>query len=1241
MHRDLTTRLFGNRIVASPSRGVCTQFRLELLESRLVFAAPTLGALADVSLLSGAPLHIALNGFDSDGDALTYTVTTDNSDLIGIIPTGNQSLKITTVREDAQGNVVQTFGDMVFQLFDDKAPRTTGHIKQLVNQGFYNGVVFHRIIRNFVIQGGDPTGTGSGGSSLGRIDDEYDRDLQFTSAGVLAMAKSSDDTNDSQFFITAGPTRSLDFQHSIFGFLTQGADVREAIAATPTGAGDRPADDIVMQSVSLFTDTQNGVLRLSAANGKSGTAHVTVKVRDAQGNEATQSFTVTISPDTVNNNPFLKAVSTIQTTQGAPVIYEFEAIDVEGDPIQFQASQVTTGVNITVPGGTVNVTPTGGVAKLAVMISPDAALVGNKQFRLFVRPVGSTATSDQIVDAQLVQLAIAPLAPSGVALDSSVDTGVSAIDAITKENTNLVFKVAGVLQGATVQLRLNGQVIGQATAAAAASGQNPGQVVLTVPLNDGLTLTPGQHAITAVQIFDGLTSAVSPALPLVIDQQTPAITSTPSTTPLLAGSPTPFYYNVETDEETAGVVYSLIEAPSGMTVNNATGEIQWSPTSAQVGQHSVVVRAVDRAGNASDQPFDVTVAPNTPPILSQPDALSGDEGILMVLPLHADDVDLAIGDVLTYSLLPGAPDGAMMTPFSGVFSWRPSEVQGPGTYSIGVRVTDSAGNSDTKNLQVTVAEVNQPPQLAPIGAQVVAAGGKLGFRATAVDADFPAGSLVYSLLDGAPVGMSVDPQTGQVTWSVPDGQAAGDYLATIVVTDQGQLTDSRQFTVRVQTRPIIEPLANQSVVEEETLEVQVVASSAAVPTSALSYALVNAPQGASIDAKTGKLTWTPSEAQGPGRYNIEAAVTDSNGLSSHVAFDVDVAERNTVPRLVDIGPVIAIPGQLLSIQFEAVDADLPSNSFTFSIVEGPQGAVIHPMTGVFRWLAPDNDSFKSVPATVRVADSGTPNLFAELTFSITLGNPGIGIFPGSGPGLPWFVSPSAANASAALLSLVASGTTSVVVLNGAEFRAFNQQPFDVDVVETPDSELAPIIRPATQFQIGPDTGVGSFDTQAPRQHRVERPTTTTGGADAATDTNAPDSANQSPQKGAERGGPIDDQAAADEQLRRLFDDLALPLADLVFERLTQVEPVELLLYTTAQPAANLTELAPPAEQAPAASDIDMAAGYKSDNGSHTASKVAASAALAFYMPLLVTELSDEADEPIRERTRRSKRAPAR
>ena len=128
---------------------------------------------------------------------------------------------------------------MTFELFEDRAPRTTARIIQLAQSGFYDDVIFHRVINDFVIQGGDPDGTGTGGSGTD-FDDEFTPLLQHTSTGLLSMAKSSDDTNDSQFFVTEGPQRRLDFNHSVFGRLTTGEALRDAISNVPTGAGDKP-----------------------------------------------------------------------------------------------------------------------------------------------------------------------------------------------------------------------------------------------------------------------------------------------------------------------------------------------------------------------------------------------------------------------------------------------------------------------------------------------------------------------------------------------------------------------------------------------------------------------------------------------------------------------------------------------------------------------------------------------------------------------------------------------------------------------------------------------------------------------------------------------------------------------------------------------------------------------------------------------------------------------------------------
>jgi cyclophilin family peptidyl-prolyl cis-trans isomerase len=282
--------------------------------------APTLDPIADVTLLSGSPLHIPLDGFESSGQALSFAASS-NSELVSTFVTkGNRSMRIT----------VAGFGDMVFELFEKRAPRATRQITRLAESGFYNGVIFHRVLDNFVIQGGDPTGIGSGGSTLGTFDDQFHVDLQHNRTGFLSMAKTEDDTNDSQFFITEGAARHLDFNHSIFGLLVEGEVVRDAISGVPVGTGDRPITDVVMQSVRIFKDNQNAVLMLAATEGTSGQATVTVTATAPDGAQVSRTFLVTVSPDTVDSDPFLADIPPVSTKVDTPVTFQLRAIDVDG-----------------------------------------------------------------------------------------------------------------------------------------------------------------------------------------------------------------------------------------------------------------------------------------------------------------------------------------------------------------------------------------------------------------------------------------------------------------------------------------------------------------------------------------------------------------------------------------------------------------------------------------------------------------------------------------------------------------------------------------------------------------------------------------------------------------------------------------------------------------------------------------------------------------------------------------------
>ena len=141
-------------------------------------------------------------------------------------------------------------GSFTIELFEDKAPQTTKNFIDLAEKEFYNGVIFHRVIKDFMIHGGDPTGTGRGGPGY-TIPDEFHSDLGHDGPGILSMANAGPNTGGSQFFITLEATTWLNGKHAVFGAVTAGLDVVQAIGKTPTARGDCPLEDVVMESVTI------------------------------------------------------------------------------------------------------------------------------------------------------------------------------------------------------------------------------------------------------------------------------------------------------------------------------------------------------------------------------------------------------------------------------------------------------------------------------------------------------------------------------------------------------------------------------------------------------------------------------------------------------------------------------------------------------------------------------------------------------------------------------------------------------------------------------------------------------------------------------------------------------------------------------------------------------------------------------------------------------------------------------
>ena len=143
-----------------------------------------------------------------------------------------------------------TLGTMTVELFKDKAPKTVENFTTLAKKGFYNGIIFHRVIPGFMIQTGDPSGNGTGGPGY-QFADEFGPGLKHDGPGILSMANSGPNTNGSQFFITVAATPWLDGRHAIFGRVIEGMDVAQKIAAAPHNANDKPNTDIKMEEVTI------------------------------------------------------------------------------------------------------------------------------------------------------------------------------------------------------------------------------------------------------------------------------------------------------------------------------------------------------------------------------------------------------------------------------------------------------------------------------------------------------------------------------------------------------------------------------------------------------------------------------------------------------------------------------------------------------------------------------------------------------------------------------------------------------------------------------------------------------------------------------------------------------------------------------------------------------------------------------------------------------------------------------
>jgi uncharacterized protein (UPF0179 family) len=443
------------------------------------------------------------------------------------------------------------------------------------------------------------------------------------------------------------------------------------------------------------------------------------------------------------------------------------------------------------------------------------------------------------------------------------------------------------------------------------------------------------------------------------------------------------------------LTFSLVGGPAGASINPGTGAFTWTPTEAQgPGSFTFEVRVTDSGTPPlfDNESITVTVSEvNAAPVLNTIGNQTVNELVALTFTASATDSDVP-ADTLTYSLI-GAPAGASINGSTGAFSWTPTEAQGPGSYPFTVRVTDNATTPlhDEETITVTVNEVNVPPVLGAIGNKSVDEGALLSFTATATDADQPANTLTFSLLSG-PAGASINPGTGAFTWTPTEAQGPGSFTFEVRVTDNGTpaLFDTESITVtvnEVNAAPVLNAIGSQTVNELVALTFTASATDSDLPADTLTYSLIAAPAGASINATTGAFSWTPTEAQGPGDYPFTVRVTDTGVpvLHDEETITVTVNEANLAPVLAPIGNQTVDEGVLLNVTATATDDDVPANTLTFSLDAGaPGGATINATTGVFSWTPTEAQGPGVYPITVRVTDNGSPAMSDFETINVTV-----------------------------------------------------------------------------------------------------------------------------------------------------------------------------------------------------------------------------------------------------------------
>ncbi|MFN0054206.1 MAG: putative Ig domain-containing protein [Planctomycetales bacterium] len=715
----------------------------------------------------------------------------------------------------------------------------------------------------------------------------------------------------------------------------------------------------------MTIDSATGLIAWNPTSEDSGRRPVQVVVDDGKRGRAVQSFTIEVA-ESLNTSPHFISTSAPAAIIGQEYRYDADAIDPEGDLLTYDLVVAPAGMTVQLFSGVVTWTPPAeGTFDAVLRVSDGKGGVDLQSLELVV----SRANTAPVITSQPKGPAVVavPWQYQALAQDADGDPLTFRLDAkpdnmTIDAGTGLVrwTPAAGQVGSAHVAITAD-DGHGAATTqffdlpvVATAPNEPPTitsrprgsvrlgdtylyQVVASDPNSDPLTYSlatkPDGMSIdatglvswrpvaaqfgandVAVTVADGRGLSVTQSFKIQVVSQTsnqpPGISSNPPGTATVGRS---YAYDVvASDPDGDPLAFSLDAAPSGMSIDAVRGTIRWTPGADQTGAQQVMLRASDSAGGYATQTYSIAVrAVNVPPNIVSAPLTTAVVGQPYVYAVHATDAE---GDQLTFSLAV-KPAGMTIDADSGLVSWTPTAQQ-LGNQSVTVSVADGQGGTASQSWQVVVAATsNRPPVITSTPSQAATQGKPYTYQVTASDPD---GDRLTFRLDAHPAGMTIDPQSGAVSWT-PSANQVGTQRVTVAAVDPSGAGGTQSFEIAVADNnrpPTISSTAPNTLTAGLLYRYDVQFSDP--DGDPLTLALNQGPAGMTLDA-LGRLRWQ-TDKDDAGTHRVKLTVADNRGGFIEQEFELFVAADVQSPRVnlvVSQNPVYV--GDLVTLVVTATD----------------------------------------------------------------------------------------------------------------------------------------------------------------------------------------------------------------------------------------------------------------------------------------------------------------------------------